>query len=227
MGFFEQIARADRVVWLDTVQFVRREWDNRNRLKGPDSKPFWLTVPVLKHARETQLKDIRISTSETEWKRKHLAAIRGALGKAPFFDAYYPLLQDALEVEYVFLADMNIVLITAICGWLGLKPEMMRASELSPEGRKADLILDICKKSGATHYYSAAGAFGYMEQSLGMFSDSGISVQFQAWDHPEYSQAFGDFVSHMSVLDALMNVGHERVCEMITDCDGEGHDSLE
>jgi hypothetical protein len=45
LGFFDKLAQADVFVLLDTVQFKKNEWQNRNRIKGPTG-PQWLTVPV-------------------------------------------------------------------------------------------------------------------------------------------------------------------------------------
>ena len=37
--------QADCFVLLDNVQYKKNEWQNRNRIKGPQG-PQWLTVPV-------------------------------------------------------------------------------------------------------------------------------------------------------------------------------------
>jgi hypothetical protein len=42
------MARADRFVLLDTVQYKKNEWQNRNRIRTARGWQ-WLTVPV--HAR--------------------------------------------------------------------------------------------------------------------------------------------------------------------------------
>ncbi|MBU2027138.1 MAG: WbqC family protein, partial [Proteobacteria bacterium] len=45
LGYFDKIDRADVFVLLDTVQFKKNEWQNRNRIKAA-AGPQWLTVPV-------------------------------------------------------------------------------------------------------------------------------------------------------------------------------------
>ena len=45
LGYFDKIDRADAFVLLDTVQYKKNEWQNRNRIKTAQG-PQWLTVPV-------------------------------------------------------------------------------------------------------------------------------------------------------------------------------------
>ena len=48
LGYFDLIKRVDGFVYLDDVQYISREWKNRNRIrKTPKSnETSWLSVPV-------------------------------------------------------------------------------------------------------------------------------------------------------------------------------------
>ena len=46
LGVLEKIQRADCFVFLDTVQFEKNEWQNRNRIRTRDGGVQWITVPV-------------------------------------------------------------------------------------------------------------------------------------------------------------------------------------
>ena len=46
LGYFEQMSRSDKFVLLDDVQYTRRDWRNRNRVRVNEGWA-WLTVPVL------------------------------------------------------------------------------------------------------------------------------------------------------------------------------------
>ena len=46
LGYFEQMSRSDKFVLLDDVQYTRRDWRNRNRVRVKKGWA-WLTVPVL------------------------------------------------------------------------------------------------------------------------------------------------------------------------------------
>jgi hypothetical protein len=45
LGYFDKIARADVFVYLDTVQFEKNSFINRNQIKTPQGA-LWLTIPV-------------------------------------------------------------------------------------------------------------------------------------------------------------------------------------
>jgi hypothetical protein len=69
--------------------------------------------------------------------------------------------------------------------------------------------VDICRKVGATHYYSSAGSQDYLDEEMDLFREASIPVTYQAWEHPVYPQRGGEFVSHLAALDALCHVGPE------------------
>ncbi|MDC1301759.1 WbqC family protein, partial [bacterium] len=44
-GYFDLIAYVDEFILFDDMQFTRRDWRNRNKIKTPNGLQ-WLTVPV-------------------------------------------------------------------------------------------------------------------------------------------------------------------------------------
>ena len=71
LGLFHKISLADAYVYMDDVQYLQQDWNNRNRIKGPKGA-FWLTVPVnLTAAASRLIKDIPIAcqpwSSERHW----------------------------------------------------------------------------------------------------------------------------------------------------------------
>ena len=44
-GYFDLISSVDQFVLLDDVQYTKRDWRNRNRIKTPQGSK-WLTIPV-------------------------------------------------------------------------------------------------------------------------------------------------------------------------------------
>jgi hypothetical protein len=44
-GYFDLINLVDEFVILDDVQYTRRDWRNRNKIKTPKGLQ-WLTIPV-------------------------------------------------------------------------------------------------------------------------------------------------------------------------------------
>ena len=219
LGYFELIATADVVVFLDTVQFEKQSWQCRNRLKGSNGQPFWLSVPLMEHALATSLREIRISPKQGTWRKKHLRSIEIQLGAGPYFRELFPRVQTWLNTEYEYLADLNIDGIKMFSEMLALSPRFVRASELNPKGHKTELVVDLCRQVGADRYYSSAGSKEYLEERL--FTETGVELTYQAWEHPTYRQRGDGFVSHLSALDALMNIGPQATHALITGAGSE------
>ncbi len=70
LGYFAKWAAADLFVFLDTVQFEKNGWQNRNRIKTRDGAR-WLTVPV-RASLGTPIKDVTIDERQP-WPGRHRA----------------------------------------------------------------------------------------------------------------------------------------------------------
>ncbi len=78
-GFFHKVARSDRFLFVDSVQFVKRGpfgWMHRNRIRTGSSQGWdWLSVPVLTKGRYTQkVCDSKVESSRP-WSLKHCSTI--------------------------------------------------------------------------------------------------------------------------------------------------------
>ena len=215
LGYLEAIARADVVVLLDTVQFVQRSWHSRNRLRTPKGQEFWLTVPVAAHARESSIAQIHIATDQPTWRDKHLNSIRSALGSAPCFAPVFPRIENLLRRDHALLADLTFEGIATLCELLRITTPIRRASEFQAGGIRTERLVNLCKAVEATHYLSAAGSKVYLDEDMHLFDAAGISVTYQEFAHPVYPQRGAGFVSHLSALDALMNIGPEETRERL------------
>jgi len=216
LGYFEQIARADVFVFLDSVQFSRQSWQCRNRLEGPvNGETPWLNVPVARQPLSTVIRDIRIAPERADWAQLHLDAITARLGRAPFFREMLATVEPVLRSSPTHLAELNITLIRAIAARLGLEPQFLRSSDLPVTGTKAELVVNLLKHVGATDYYASAGSAVYLEAARPDFTAAGVELSYQAWEHPRYAQGDGAFVSHLSVVDALSWIGFEGVARLL------------
>jgi WbqC-like protein len=208
LGFFDQFHRSDVFVFYDDVQFDRRGWRHRNRVKAPMGAQ-WLTVPVLKKGRYTQtIRETQIDTT-CAWQRQHLGRLRAGYAHAPYFDRYYPDIERLLQQSWDFLVDLDLALIEQLLQWLGLTRPTRLASEIGGDGTSTQRLLEICRVIGATQYLSGEAATAYLDEAL--FAAHGIRVEFQHYVHPVYRQQFGPFESHLSVIDLLFNHGPESL----------------
>jgi WbqC-like protein family len=216
LGYFELMAQADIFVFLDCVQFERRSWQSRNQLKNSNDETYWLTVPVASHPRTACISEIMLSPEWPQWRHKHLRSMQMSLGKASYYKSLFPDIEELMLRDHDRLTQLTVNGILLLAEYLQLKPQFILASELSPKGQKAELILDICKTLGAQRYYSAMGSKDYLEQEASSFISAGIELEFQHWVHPTYSQLGKHFVSHLSVIDVLMNAGPQVARSLLT-----------
>ena len=208
LGFFEQMHRSDQFVLYDDVQFTRRDWRNRNRIRVQEGS-VWLTVPVIqKNKYEQSLLETKIDNS-TSWKRKHLQSIRCHYSKTPFFDLYFPWCEKTFNREWDFLLDLSLETIQYLKGELKINTPLLRSSELGGSGNKSERLISICKQLGATQYLSGESARNYISEKD--FSDQGIGLEYQNYQHPEYPQRYEGFVPFLSTIDLLFNCGDKSM----------------
>lgn len=212
LGYFHLIAEADVFIFLDDVQFARRSWQSRNRILGAGGEVM-LTVPTKKADRDAAIADIEISDAEP-WAAKHLASIRHAYGKRPFFAEGMAFLEAQLGSPPARLADLNARLIQAAAAKLELTTEFARASALPVTGQRSDHLLSICRAVGAAEYLSPMGSADYMTED-GVFADAGFPVRFQGFVEIAYPQDQLTFTPYMAFIDAVMNLGWAGTRELI------------
>ena len=217
LGFFDQFRQSDIFIFYDDVQFDRRSWRNRNRIKS-HAGIQWLTVPVLKKGRYTQaIRETQIDNTQP-WQRKHLGSIRASYARAPYFDCYYPDIEAVISKPWAFLVDVDMAVIHLVLGWLGLARETRFSSDLCIDGHKTQRLYEICHAFGATEYLSPNAAYAYLDESV--FHLNGVRLRYHNYAHPIYRQQFGPFVSHLSVIDLLFNHGPESLSILSTQSTG-------
>ena len=211
-GYFGLMQSVDVFVLLDSVQFARRSWQQRNLIKTANGAK-WLTVPVLSKAKRQQLIcEVELDKS-SDFAAKHRRGIEMSYAKTPYFSQYADTLLPLLNDNSPLLVDLTVGLILQLKAQLGIDTCVLRASELNGNGNKADLLASICKKIGATSYVSPPGSKVYLDES-DAFEKIGVALQFYDFKHPEYSQLFGEFLPNMSIVDMLFNCG-ERASAML------------
>lgn len=204
LGLFHKIALSDAFCSFDDVQYLKKDWNSRNKIKTAGG-PIWLSVPVLSGGhREKAIRDIEIDNS-TDWRRKHWKSIYLNYKKAPHFSRYADFLEEAYKSHWTHLTRLNEYMLKWFLKELGIKTEFHKASELHFEGRGSGLVLDMCRKMRADAYVFGILGKDYAETET--FEKAGIRAVFQDYKHPVYPQAGGEFIPCMSIIDLLFNCG--------------------
>jgi hypothetical protein len=205
LGYFDLVALADAFILYDDVQFDKRSWRNRNRIyRIPE--PLWLTAPVITAGLyEQEIRNVRLL--DIPWQAKHLRSLRQTYGKAPHFGWCFEAMNKYLGGKtYEWLLDACVDGHHLLCSLLGLSTPVRLSSELGFKGiGKTERLVALCGALGARKYLSAAASRAYMVDRC--WTDAGIELAYQDYAHPEYRQFGSTFVSHLSIVDALMFVG--------------------
>lgn len=207
LGYFDKISRVDVFVFLDNVQFKKRYFENRNRIRSPKGW-VWLTVPVRSKGRFDQLiQEVEID-NERNWQRSHWKTLQLNYGRAACFDRYCEYLEDIyIRRLWSGLIELNTHLIRWGAEQFSLKPKFLLASELGVEGCSSELLLAICQKLEATTYLSGVSGKDYLDE--GLFREHGITIEYQEFHHPIYRQLYNPFEPCMAFIDLLFNYGPE------------------
>jgi len=205
-GSFDLISRVDLFVFYDDVQYDRRGWRNRNRVKTP-SGTEWLTIPV--HARGAQREGtpiLAVETAGSDWAREHLDTLTRLYRQAPHFEQYRPWLERVYAAPPPLLAELTIGLTLDLAGFLGISgTRFLRSSELGVSGTKTERLVRVLQAVGATQYVSGPAARSYLDEP--MLAAHGIGLEWMRYDYPEYPQLYPPFDPHVTVLDLLFMTG--------------------
>lgn len=204
VGYFDLMDTVDVFIFLDTVQFEKQAWQQRNRIKTGDGHWKWLTVPVSQNLGQ-RINFVTVDNSKP-WARKHWGTIEQYYRRAPYWELYRDGLSAIYSRHWDDLVGLNLTLIKYLKDQLGIKTNLLRASELPVSSRKVRLLVDICHYLKADVYISPVRAADYIEEN-NVFESEGISLMYHQFEHPFYSQMHGEFISHMSVVDLLFNKG--------------------
>jgi len=206
-GYFDLIAASDEFVLLDSVQYTRRDWRNRNRIKTPTGF-CWLTIPVYsKGLFNAPICDIQVS--DPRWAQHHWATIRCNFAGAPYFKEY----SEPVEALYrtigtPWLSEINVLFLRLFCRLLKINANITSCRDYAIQaGMDAtQRLVSICRQSRADTYLSGPSARTYLRSEL--FDQADIVVRYMDYsNYPEYSQRFGAFEHKVSIIDLLFQMG--------------------
>jgi len=204
LGYFDIIKKSDIFVFFDNVKFEKRNWQMRNKIKvlaQNDESWIWINIPTKDVSQKTLIKDALIDNTK-DWKTRHLHMFYSHYGK-DVDDIQFLL--DIYEKNWEKICEFNIEFISKCCNFLEIDTEMVRASNLDVDGKRSQLLLEICKKLGATEYLSGPTAKAYLENDKSIFEQEKIKIMYHDYKHPIYKQRGKTFIEKLSILDLLFN----------------------
>jgi hypothetical protein len=194
-GYFDLIRSVDEFVILDSVQFTKNDWRNRNRINTP-SGPAWLTIPI----RTAGCFPQRISEAEVadgHWAQRHWRTLAQNYARAPRFRHCAPDLEKTYEqaARESQLSAINRMFLDLACRWLGIHTAINSCEMYPDHADRVERLIAICRAAGAGRYLSGPRAKAYLDPAR--FAAAGIAVEFA--DYTQYP------APRLSAIDGVLN----------------------
>lgn len=211
-GYFDLIAAVDECILFDDMQYTRRDWRNRNRIKTP-AGPLWLSVPVRVKGRYHQkIRDTEIDGRD--WAAQHWRGLLQNYRRAPHFSEVAAWLEPLyLNMAHTHLSALNRTFIEAVCAYLDIPTRLTNSWDYVLKEGRTERLVDLCLQAGGDEYLSGPAARDYIEPAA--FAARGVRLAwFDYQGYPSYPQLWGDFVHEVSILDLLFNCGRRAPAYM-------------
>ncbi len=204
-GYFDIINMVDEFILYDCMQYTRRDWRNRNKIKTSQGLK-WITIPVeVKGKYFQKINETKIS--DKEWGKKHWSIIKQNYSKAHYFNEFKDIFEELyLKCEEEYLSQINYKFIVTICDILGINTKIRWSSEFNLVEGQTEKLLGICKDCEADVYLSGPAAKDYFDEELA--KKENIQVEWMDYSgYPEYNQLFKPFEHGVTILDLIFNEG--------------------
>jgi hypothetical protein len=208
LRFFSKMKASDLFIYLDDVQYEKREFQNRNRIRTKDGTQY-LTVPVMVKGRFSQnINSVKLNPTY-DWRTEHFRAITINYGRARYLKEYLPALEALYAGKYALLGELALASMNFLRAAFGIKTPVKLSSEFNAASSSTLRLVELCKAAGADEYCSGAGAKNYLDAAL--FSENNIKLSWQDFRVEPYPQAFEGFEPNLSALDLLLNCGPDSI----------------
>jgi hypothetical protein len=201
LGFFDRWKKSDLYIILDDVQFIRRGWHHRDKIKTKMGSS-WLTVPIVKKGKYGQLLNSTMINNDIDWRTESLKTIKLSYKNAPNFVRCYKKIQEIYNKNYERLIDLNQDIMKFIADELQIDTPVVLSSQYNVNSSSTQRLVDLVKSTNGTTYLTGYGSKNYLDETL--FNKENIVVDWHDFEHPVYNQLHGEFIPGLSSLDFLM-----------------------
>jgi hypothetical protein len=191
IAFYSLLYKSDVMLIDKHENYHKGSFRNRCEILSSQGR-ISLSVP-LQSGKNNQLpiEEVRINNEEN-WQVNHLRSIKSCYGKSPYYEYYYPIVEEILSKEYEFLFQLNQIFIERFAKVLDIQgkisfTEIFRSESNSSIQLKRDFISPKAR----------------LRQQI----DSEIELK-------PYDQVFSDeleFESNLSILDLIFCLGPEAI----------------
>jgi WbqC-like protein family len=213
-GYFRLMTNVDHFVLLDDVQLSRQSWQTRNRVLV-NRKTHWVTVPIRHVGSDQTLNNVELAKG-APWRLKLTRLLRQSYSRhrhGKGIDVMLAILERGRQER---LAELNVDLIEHCAGQLAIATSRSRSSEMHLFATdRTDRLIEICRLLQCDTYLSPSGSAEYLTLD-GFTRRCDIRLEFAEYNPPPYPQrGMEEFVSHLSIIDVVANLGWQGAADYI------------
>lgn len=203
IGYFQLLQAVDIFVIYDNIQFSKKGWINRNRILA-NGKDEYFTLPLKKDSDYLNVVDRKLSDNFEQDKVKTLRKIKECYRKAPFFEAVFPLIENAFNYQSENLFEFILHSLKLQLDFLGISTEVVISSSLEVDHtlKSQDKVIAICESLKASAYYNPIGGLELYDNES--FESKNMKLNFMKSNPIEYPQLGKAFVPWLSMIDVMM-----------------------
>lgn len=206
IGYFDKLDQVDCFVLLDRALHSKSSYVHRTMIKTPNGG-LQLTIPLKNKGQPIDA--LKVDQSQ-RWQLRHWRAIEANYKKSAYWSMYKDDLERLYKQSWTHLADFTCALIAELVSLLNIETDILRESDFPQAfGRKNERNANIVGHVGGDTYVSGVGARIYNDEQL--FRARGIQLVYQQFQHPVYTQRWGDFLPNASIVDMLFHCGPETM----------------
>ena len=188
--WYQKLHRAEHVQIEQWESFQKQTYRNRCLIATTQGVQA-LTVPVVRG--ETSLiKDLRIS-DHGNWRHLHWNALQSAYGESPFFEYYQDDIRPFFTERWERLLDFNEAIRAKICELIDIQPQVSYSKEFTVYGLQftVNQVPDFREAIRPKH--------------------PAPDPDFEPKPYYQVYQQKHGFLSNLSILDLLFNMGPEGI----------------
>ena len=218
IGYFQLIDCVDEFVLYDSVNFIMRGWINRNNILT-SGKPHMFSIPLRSKSQNCLIENIEINEHQYSlWRKKFIKTLSHSYSKCVNFSDGMDVVSDVLCHDHKTITDLCEKSLIESCRYLGIKTPITRSSSLGlsygANIGKADKLIHLCKHKGYSSYVNSPGGKALYDKKY--FHERGVELEFLSPSVIEYNQPnTREFVSHLSIIDVIMNNRKEDIPELL------------
>ena len=205
-GFFHSINTSDLYIILDSVQYTKNSFRNRNLILKKDNQE-WITLPVhYKHSLKQKINEIAISNPK--WHDLILSKLSNCYGESKFYKDIMHVIEHSInQLNTNNLSVVNKALLRMVTEYYKIKTEIIEDTIIDFNLSKSERLVDACKIFGASTYITTTTALNYLDIKL--FQENSIDVEIIGFDKclSPYNQSSFNFKPYVSIIDFMFNEG--------------------